>query len=234
MIWIVLSILFFGSFTNSPQNTRTYLPYVAANGPFIERWDGPVSDRWEHYPGCFQAREGILTARCQSNNILSKRKWKTTEPVFARITLSGRPSSTSTTSNFWVGMALLVSDDPDAVYAELAVERFILPFDDDNANHNAWLVHLSTPAKECCLRIFRAEEGATYEITIDYKPGEAVYSAKDADGRILFQRPVIVDLQGKDAQIDLLCVAENPGTTVPGASTDCTFGQLEVYGTTVE
>lgn len=205
-----------------------YLPFIRSTPSLFwtEDWTGDVSSRWDYVTQyCYTAAPGTVHMVCESAAIYSKVQFDGTQPIEATVWMKGASAAISTSNWFWVGFTLLVKDDPDSHYVELAVERNM--FYKDGAID---FVHLSFPntIDTCCSTLapalIPALEDTTYKVTIRYKPGRVTYLINDQ-----VVHSVAVNIGG-NPKVGILCVAEEPGTSKPGSLADCHFGKIIVIG----
>ncbi len=184
-----------------------FLPLVSApRSP----WDG-----WVPFGAPCSAIEGsTLHMQCESSGLLSPFMLDLSRPVTVTVQARGTGKD-----RYWAGLALNSNPQADTPYAEIAIERGIAPYQDNSA---PWIVSLATPAGNDWTQQLQAGDTDWHQIAIIYTPGRAVYVV---DG--IERGQTVVDL-GEVTQVELLCVAVNPGESQPGAMAACDFRDLTV------
>lgn len=168
---------------------------------------------------CSTISGDVLTMECQSAGLASNQRY--TGAVHISVEVQAGPIGT--TSNYWAGLALNSNVASDDSYAEVALTQGIAPFE---GLETPSAVLLSTTGKSnCCQVVGRIDPVLWHTLTIDYSAGKATYTV---DGTA---RAVRVKL-GTSYQVELLCVAVDPGTSVSGALTRCNWRNLSVVGQT--
>lgn len=165
---------------------------------------------------CSYSVADTLTMRCESAGLVTK-QWYS-GAIDVSVDVLAFP--VGTVSQYWTGLALNGNVAIDDNYAEIALTQQIEPF---TTVTTPSAVILSTTGKDNCCQIIKQIDPALWHtLRIQYNNGKATYSI---DG---ISKQVNVHLV-KYYQIELLCVAVNPGTHVDGALTQCQFKNLRVH-----
>lgn len=160
---------------------------------------------------CSRIDADVLRMHCTSAGLASVRRYDLTGGLDVSVEVQA-----SALGRYWAGLALNADVAADNRYAEAAITRGITPFDDLAAPSG---VMLADSASTCCVDLGPVDAG-WHTLRVQYRNGRAVVSV---DGTAARTR---IDL-GADAQIELLCVAVNPGES-GGDTADCQFRNLRI------
>lgn len=192
---------------------RILIALVFASAPVawdVRAWQ-PITQE------CSRVEGAILIMECESAGLVSK----DTYSGALRVSVDVQAQAVGNSPNFWAGLALNGDVVGDSQYAEVAVTQGIQPFEDTGS---PTAVTLSTTGRDdCCIQMQQVDAAQWHTLVIDYSNGRATYTV---DGR---SATVKVN-PGRSYQIELLCVATNPGTASPGALTRCQWRNLTTEG----
>lgn len=164
---------------------------------------------------CSAIQGDVLVMECQSAGLASAQRYSGTIHVSVEV----QAGPIGSTPNYWAGLALNSNVSADDSYAQIALARGIEPFD---GLETPSAVLLSTTGRSSCCQIVQPiDPAAWHTLAIDYANGRATYAIDGAS------RTVKVSL-GRSYQIELLCVAVDPGTSAPGALTRCNWRNLQI------
>jgi hypothetical protein len=164
---------------------------------------------------CSTIQGDVLVMECQSAGLVSNQRY--TGAIHVSVEVLAGPIGT--TERYWAGLALNSNVAADNQYAQIALSRGIEPFNDLSTPS---AVLLSTTGKSSCCQVVQPVDPAVWHtLTLDYTSGRATYTV---DG---VARTVKVNL-GHSSQVELLCVAVNPGESMPGALTRCQWRNLQI------
>lgn len=164
---------------------------------------------------CATVQGDTLIMECQSAGLASAQHYAGS----IHVSIEVQAQAVGATPNYWAGLALNSDVVADDRYAEVALTQGIAPFEGLNAPSAVLLS--TTGASNCCQVAGAIDPSVWHTLAIDYSAGKATYTV---DG---VSRSVRVKL-GSSYQIELLCVAVSPGTSVPGALTRCQWRHLKV------
>lgn len=179
----------------------------------ISPWN--LSQWTAHAEQCSSVELDVLIMECQSTGLVSNQRYS--GAIHVSVEVQAEPMGT--VQNYWAGLALNSDIIADDQYAQIALMQGIEPF---NSTNTPSAVVLSTTGKEDCCQVVRGiDQKLWHTLSIDYAKNSALYTI---DG---ISKSVHVNL-GNAYQIELLCVAVNPGTSVPGALTKCKWRNLQI------
>jgi len=181
---------------------------LAAPAWSLSDWQ-PVTEQ------CSTVAGDTLVMECQSAGLASVQRY--TGAVHVSVDVQAQ--AVGSTPNYWAGLALNSNVKADDQYAQVALAQGIAPFD-DLAQPSAVLL-ATTGKASCCQVVGVIDPAAWHTLSIDYANGRATSTI---DG---IRRTVKISL-GRSYQVELLCVAVSPGTSVPGARTRCQWRNLVI------
>jgi len=188
-----------------------FLPLVCAPAWDLREWQ-PITQQ------CAAIAGDTLIMECQSAGLITKQWYDAQQPIHVAVDVQAGPAVGSTTPRYWSGIALNANVAADDRYAEAAVMQGIAPWEDSTEPFG---VMLATPADTCCDVLVNAATEDWHHLAVDYAGGLAVITI---DG---VRRSTKVALEDK-VQVELLCVAVNPGESKPGALSRCQFRNLVI------
>ncbi len=171
---------------------------------------------------CFQVKDGTAMGRCQSAALQSKQTWDFRKPITVSAAVSATPANGSSTNDYWGGLTLYQDDNH---YAELATERHIEPWQEDQTPH---IVSLNSTSISPGGRIYQTGvAGKSYNFKISWNPTAKNWSYYINNKKVdtvsaVFTGPV---------RIWLLCVSVNEATPDNGSAARCRFGPVTITGT---
>lgn len=150
---------------------------------------------------------------CQSAGLVSTQEYEGAVTVSVDV----RAQAVGTSPSYWAGLALNADLKADNTYVQAAITQGIEPFTGLTKPHG---VALSTTYNTCCTVLQEAPSDGWHHLSVIYTGRKATMCV---DGQC-----TTVNWRAQSYQIELLCVADNPGTPNTGALTHCEFKNLVI------
>lgn len=196
------------------MNYLLLIPLILGHIP-PPAWD--MADWYLYAEPCATIAGDTLIMRCQSTGLVLNREYTGRLRVSAQVRVTPADDG-----RFWAGLALNGDVAGDDLYAQAALTQGIAPY---WTTDSPWGVQLSTPADRCCDWLVPVDLAEWHTLTVEYDGrGHATIGV---DGHTV---PVAINL-GAAYRIELLCVAVDPGESVPGAQATCEWRDLTVAAT---